>query len=424
MTSVVDRFMAFDRSLTSQETMAEFVACYGLSTWFLDAFDVIGFLWPNGGYGSGKTKLGILVCEMAYLGEVLLTGSSYATLRDLADMGATLLFDDAESLADPKKSDPDKRNLLLAGNRRGSYVTVKEAGPGNTWVTRYVNAYCPRLFTATRVPDPILASRTIVVPLVRTGDKTKANAEVLDYATWPCDQRRLVDNLWAVALSNLSEMPQHEAYVNADAPLVGRNLEPWRPVLAVAHWLEANGVTGLYNRMVDLAKAYQTERVQLEFVDHARIVVRALIAAAVAPFDRWGVPVEVGILDIVTRANALAVEEEVADEKDEPFTNPKWVGRVLTSLRLPQASRSSGQGRRRLVSLATLEGIATAYGIDFPLRPAFQGDPAEETEQTVETEQTEHRSCAACAAALEPDDGELCAQCEPKVEEDADVVPF
>lgn len=236
---VIDRFMAFDHSLADQQTMCELVACYILSTWFLDALDVTGFLWPNGPSGSGKTKLGLLVCELAYLGEAILAGSTYASLRDLADLGATLLFDDAEGLTDPRRTDPDKRNLLLAGNRRGAFIAVKEPRPDGTWGTRYVNAYCPRLFTAINLPDPVLASRTLVIPLVRTAAPEKANADVLDEATWPCERGRLLDDCWALALAHLAQMPAHVAAVNRDAPLVGRALEPWKGVLAVAHWLTA-----------------------------------------------------------------------------------------------------------------------------------------------------------------------------------------
>jgi hypothetical protein len=54
--------------------MAEFLACYVLSTYFLDAFTVIGFLWPNGDRGSGKTQLLNVVTELAHLGETLLAG--------------------------------------------------------------------------------------------------------------------------------------------------------------------------------------------------------------------------------------------------------------------------------------------------------------------------------------------------------------
>ena len=264
MVKLVDRFMSFDQSLAPQDTMCKLVACYALASWFLDAFDVIGFMWPSGDYGTGKSKLGYLTCEVSYLGEVLLSGSTYATLRDLADLGALLVFDDCEALADPKRADPDKRNLLLAGNRRGSAISVKEPTPNGGWQTRWVNTYCPRVFTAIQLPDPVLASRTFMVPLVRTAEASKGNSEVLDYRQWPCDRNELIDDLWSLALANLTVMRGYQDAVNLDAPLIGRNLEPWRALLSVAMWLEAEGETGLYQLMRDLATSYQTQRVDLE----------------------------------------------------------------------------------------------------------------------------------------------------------------
>jgi hypothetical protein len=143
--AIVDRFIDFDRSFAPQQAMAELVACCILSTWFLEAFNVIGFLWPNGESGSGKTQLLTLIAELSYLGQLILAGGSFASLRELADYGATLCFDDAENLAD-KRADPDKRTLLLAGNRRGNAITVKEPTGERGWQTRYINTFCPSVF--------------------------------------------------------------------------------------------------------------------------------------------------------------------------------------------------------------------------------------------------------------------------------------
>ena len=95
VTAVVDRFIDFDRSIADQATMARFVACYCLATWFLPAFYVTGYLWPNGDRGSGKTHLLHVVTELAYGGRVILAGSSFATLRDEADYGCLLYTSDA-----------------------------------------------------------------------------------------------------------------------------------------------------------------------------------------------------------------------------------------------------------------------------------------------------------------------------------------
>ena len=198
VTDVIDRFIDFNRSLAPQRVMAEMLACYVLASYCLDAFNVIGFLWPNGDRGCGKTQDLIVLAELGYLGQVILAGGSYASLRDLADYGALLAFDDAENLSNPKLTDPDKRALLLAGNRRGNTVPIKEPAGDKTWRTRHVNTFCPRLFSATRLPDEILASRTIVVPLIRTTDRYRANADPLEYNLWPHDRRGLIDDLWAL----------------------------------------------------------------------------------------------------------------------------------------------------------------------------------------------------------------------------------
>jgi hypothetical protein len=183
--------------------MAELVACYIMATYLLEGFSVASNLWPNGDRGSGKTQLLVVVCELAYLGHVVLAGGSFAALRDLADYGATLAFDDAENLADPRKTDPDKRTLLLAGNRRGNTVPLKEPVPNGRWRTRHVNTFSFRLFSAIRLPDDVLASRTIIVPLIRTADRARANADPVVLDEWPHSRQELVDDLWLLALGHL-----------------------------------------------------------------------------------------------------------------------------------------------------------------------------------------------------------------------------
>jgi Domain of unknown function (DUF3854) len=64
---VVDRFIDFNRSLAVQRRMAELIGCYVLASYFLPAFAVVGFLWPNGDRGSGKTQLLTVCCELGYL---------------------------------------------------------------------------------------------------------------------------------------------------------------------------------------------------------------------------------------------------------------------------------------------------------------------------------------------------------------------
>ena len=371
---VVNRFIDFDHSLASQETMTEFVACYIMATWFLDAFTVTGYLWPNGDRGSGKTQLLLVIAELAYLGYLVQASGSFAALRDLADYGATLAFDDAEDLADPRTTSAEKRALLLAGNRRGSTIPLKEKDADQNWVTRHVNTFSFRLFSATHLPDNVLASRTIVVPLIRTPDRYRANADPLERKLWPHDRRQLIDDLWRLALVHLPVVKLYEAMVNQEARLTGRNLEPWRAILAIARWLDDEGCSGLWERLEQLSWTYQTERPQLETDDFPTLVLRALLqlcancarCASCANHMEYAGQAHwlFSASQLVDLVFELAAEELMLTLDKQTTVK---IGLTLRKMRLKKPPRSGGKGNRHwLVTLDELNRWATAYGIPLP----------------------------------------------------------
>jgi hypothetical protein len=360
VTLVVDRFIDFNRSTAPQTTLCEMVACYVVGTYLLDAFNVVGYLWPNGGPGSGKTTFLDVVAEMAYLGQVILAGGSYASLRDLSDYGATLCFDDAEAIMDVRRTDPDKRALLLAGNRRGATVPVKEQTADKVWMTRFVDTFCPRLFSAIRLPDQVLGSRSTVVPLVRSGDPERSKVSPQDHAAWPCDRRELVDDLWALGLSALPLMPEYDRKAAARSGMLGRDLDRWRLVLAVSLWLEErHGAKGLFDRMRKLSETCQEERAEAGGDAQARVLVLALrrLAAGREAFD-----FETSQLAAVM--NEVAKEAGMAEEgePDPAFITPKKLGWLLRQQRL-RRPRGKARNKRWATSAAEVEQMARAFNV-------------------------------------------------------------
>jgi hypothetical protein len=397
LVDVVDRFIDFDLSLAPQATLAEMVACYCLSTYLLDAFTVAGFLWSNGESGSGKTHLLLVVTELAYLGEMLSGVGTFASLRDLADYRATLAFDDAENIAEGRAYDPDKRALLLAGNRRGVTVPLKELGPDKVWRTRYVNAFAPRCFSAIGQPDAALAGRTIVIPLVRTVDRSRANADPSEIDSWPHNRRQLVDDLWALALAHLAELPQWDEWVVQHTRLAGRSLQPWRALLATAAWLGSQGVSGLWERMEALSVSYQDQRRTLETNNFITLVIQALVICAVlcdsqgethsekagyAGYAGYaslkGTPQKSDYWDISTE---LVAEAAVKIAQEEEIWDPvkitaHRVGMALRKLHLNKLQRPSGKGPRKWrLKRGSLERWAEVYNIHLPESLKSGGDP-------------------------------------------------
>jgi hypothetical protein len=345
---VGDAFIDFNQSIGTQRELCEFVACFIQATWFVEAFNVVPFLWINGDKGSGKTQLATLISRLGFLGQMLLSSGSFASLRDLADNGACLCFDEAENLNSPK-AEPYKREILLAGNRRGSTVTLKKQGKDNKWENQYVNMFCPRVFSAIERPDSVLASRAIIIPMVRTLDGKKGNADIWDAGTWPHEPQKLLDSLWSVALANFSQISSFDSKVKELSPLVGRALEPWRAILAVALWLESEGVVGIGERMNNLSIKYQKERKSVETEDLTSLIIRAICKLLKCEVVRLGEECEVRKGSVFMRTSAIELEAQTIAldmelDIDMQEVSANRIGRRLSQARF-EHKREGGTGR-------------------------------------------------------------------------------
>jgi hypothetical protein len=359
-----DHFIDFARSLADQKTMAELGACYSQSTWMLDGLNVIGFPWYGGEKGAGKTSALQVTAETSFLGQTILAGSTYPCLRDWADMGGFLGFDDAEGITDFKRADPDKRNLMLSGSRRGAYIAVKEL-KGDVWFTRHIHTFCGRGFSAIRLPDDVLGSRSIYIPLVRSSDPRRAKMNPMNPVDWPFERRQLIDDLWAVALVHLPEIPKYDRLAAEHANLCGRALDPWRSILAVAFWLEDRfGVQKLYERLEKLSQKYQLEQSEIEESDRTRILFRALLQASAS----WNDSKLHNLLPktIADQMNLIASQEDLA-EPDQPFTSARKVGWLLKRHRFRRSAERKEHGKTWEFTREEIEKVAGAYGVEAPV---------------------------------------------------------
>lgn len=354
--AVVDKFVHFHWSIASQDLLCEFVAVYAMGTYFLPAFDKVGYLWVTGVSGSEKTHLLTIVAELSFLGNLIIGGGTYPTLRDDIGAGVTVCLDDFE------ETDEKKRELILSGSRRGSTVGFKLPGPDRTWRSARASTFSPKCFSAIALPDPILGNRCVVIPMVKSD---QIQLDPLNISAWPHDRRRLIDDLWAICLRGMSELPAFYNRIPKHSRLMGRDLDPWQFVLAVALWLqERHGVDGLFDRIDNLTDSYQAERYDLESgIDLSRLVVRALVEMV---GEGAGPAYLIKTKLLTQRVNALAAAQEDEGENSD-FTNERTVGRCLRRFRLNKATPGRARGKW-LITRAEADSFARAHGVA-PVKP-------------------------------------------------------
>lgn len=355
VSGIVDHYVDFAHSLAGQRTMCELTACWIMASYFTASFDGVGYIWATGSPGSGKTQLLATLSRLAFLGRLVLGSSSYAATRDAASWGATMCFDDNEIL-----DDPIKRELILAGSRRGAKTTIK-VKVKDAWENVEIDAFTNRAFSAQAQPDSTPGSRCIVIPMVRSSDSTKTRREPMHDAGWPVSRQTLIDNLWILGLKNLPNMRQWWESVPDHATLIGRDLDAWRGTLAIALWLQTeHGADGLFDGLNALSREYQEERATLESsADPIRLMLRVLLTMMGA---NGGPVLTFDAGQLAEQVNARARDTGVA-EGDATITNAKKIGWELRRLRVFHRTPRDKMHRPWAVSRLELENLARAYGV-------------------------------------------------------------
>ncbi len=367
----VDDFLDFDKSFGTQAELCSYVACWALSTWFMPGLTVASYIWPTGPYGTGKTNLLIVLSKICYLAELILPSGTHAAIRTFAQYGSTLLIDDAERLTYRPNADNPVRELLLGGNRKGATIPMRVPSGEKGWRNVRINAFSPKGFSAINLPDSTLASRTVMLPLKRTQDRKRANTDPNDHEYWPVDLRELTDELWALALANLADIPQIERKTREAAHLSGRQLQAWLQPLTVAKWLEDKwGVRDLFTTINDLSVKYQAEAGALQYADFTVLVIQSLFYYTVSTVRTKTTKRNDTYIKIPTGKIADAAVHLINSgdfDWDADKVTSRRVGKAMQGLRLRKAPREErGEPRAWLVSIDALHEMSTTYSIPMP----------------------------------------------------------
>jgi hypothetical protein len=210
-----------------------------------------------------------------------------------------------------------------------------------------------------------------MLPLKRTQDRSRANTDPNDHEYWPVDLRELTDELWALALANLADIPQIERKTREAAHLSGRQLQAWLQPLTVAKWLEDKwGVRDLFTTINDLSVKYQAEAGALQYADFTVLVIQSLFYYTVSTVRTKTTKRNDTYIKIPTGKIADAAVHLINSgdfDWDADKVTSRRVGKAMQGLRLRKAPREErGEPRAWLVSIDALHEMSTTYSIPMP----------------------------------------------------------
>lgn len=349
MVKVVNTFLDFSLSFASQEQMCKLLVCLALLTWFRLAIEALAYTWFNGEKGSGKSQAGIVWSMLSFLGKVISTNTSLPSIRNYAGYGASLMLDDAEKLTNKNDiTEQDKRTLFLSGYRKGMTVDIQEK-QGDNWITREISAYCPKAFSAIKLPDDVLGSRSIIIPLIRSIDLEKSNRDPMNTRLWPCNQTKLKDDLWLLALLHLKETVEISNELNGEDVLCGREYEKWKGILMIARLLERHGLSGFEAEVREIMGLYFKDEV-------STITENELIPLIIEELDEMlknegkdKTEFEFSVKDLASKLTIKAREQGILSDEKGYYVGT--IGKLLTSLRIPRIKKEKGNQRKLSIKL-------------------------------------------------------------------------
>lgn len=354
----IAHFVSFDGSFASQDKMSAMAACWAMSTYITPVLDTVGYIWPTGEKGSGKSQCMKTIIQMCYLGTTLTSSSTYASVRNQADLGATLGFDDCEDI---KNMDSSKRELLLAGNTKGVTASVQvPGGRDGEWKTRKIDAFAPRAFTSIGLPDATLGSRTIMVSLARTSDTEKTRRKPSNKKDWLFDPEYVRDVTWLNMVKYLSQIEAAKERVNNSSSVAGRDFDIFQGILSIAAWLETDhGEEGLLNSMLEVMEQYLAQRDENVLPSLEELMLEAM-ATYFSPTSKNSIKLYTD--DISTAITEVCLGRDITDES-LAYAGNQRVGQVLSRLRFKK-SGIHGNKRSWQIDRHYLAQHCNAYGIN------------------------------------------------------------
>jgi len=376
---VVDPWFIYMELPASEEYFYE--GGFDVGTYCYHLFNSFPYRYLGGIKRVGKSKDLTLHSCLAFNAVFSNNMSVSSIFRLIQNARSTLLIDETEKLRNPDRAQ-EFRSILLAGYKKGEKVYRVEKNRKEQLVPEAFEVYAPKVLANIGGIEDVLEDRCKVTFLKRSINRAIADREIdVNGENWPqlrSEVFRLYLDWWRDIkacydkLNKLTEDGQLVGFLKTCMKdtsesdfecLTARELELWKPILALAlffdskdssgtlaRFLESKGLTGslcasMLKLAIEDAKSKQTENL----TETSETLLVQVLVDLVQSTDWYSVKVVKA--EMVSRL----------DEEAKWLTN-EWLGRALRRLGFRE-KRRLGPGVQYKLGPEQVESLALRFGI-------------------------------------------------------------
>jgi len=361
----------------------DFVSTFIMATYYYDLFTVFPRVYIIGPYGSGKTRLGLLIAYSSRHGFAIIDPSEASVYRAIEAYGPTIYVDEAVL--------NERLEIILgAGYKRDIVVPRVDRASREEFIINLFSTYSPVVFGVVESPSERMLQRSIVINMLRAPDP---NPKRMDPN--PDDLRWLREELYLARLTRTNEVIESMKVVKdiLSNGFIGREFEVWYPILTIAKLCGDE----VFNNVLSLARE-DVERRKSELWSEEKLVL-----AAIEEIFKESNSDEVTFMVSYLREKIkeILIDEGEFDEKVfEKLYSEKRLGIILSRLGIRRTKEGKGKNARwvRRVGREQFLDLCLRYGYESEFLNNEQvgkvgrvGNVSEELEKT-KTNQTSSSS--------------------------------
>lgn len=355
-----------------------FHALWDVGTYFHCLFNCFPYIYFGGVKRSGKTKGLTLHHCLAFNATFSNNMSTAAIYRLVQNARATLLLDETEKLSSRGQMSErtrEIRSILLSGYKRGARVYRVEKTKKDRLVPSPFDPFSPKGLANIRGLEDVIEDRCKPTIMKRSQNREIVNLEI--------DERsnvfgELRSELYILFLehwgeiqhiySQISELGELTEVVNLEnipnnELLVGRELELWKPILALAVFFERKNVTiskftSSSSSLTSLILKLAAEDAKQRQIENTTETGEVILAQILLKFVK-----KEGFKDDFVHVKELKKEMLEAFDEEQKWITTRWIGNALRRLGFKE-KRRVGSGYQYRLCKADVEDLVERLGIE------------------------------------------------------------